>query len=130
MNKLVFLLPLLLAACDPAVLGTATYPDLPNIDKPEVILLPVQADIPRDMSKTQVKDIPECKVTPTPPNCLENKPLSGTNIFIGFDQANWINWQANFGRLQNAIKERDIRIDEVNRQHDDWRAKNKENEKK
>jgi hypothetical protein len=76
---------------------------LPDIDyPPDPQLRPVQYDVPRDSSK---------------------QALPNSNIFLGFDQANWEAFQENWERIKARDAMWRARIDEVNRQRREAREK-------
>ncbi len=131
---------LLLGACestgfDPKstvrVVNSMSYPEFPNVQPVfPVNLIPWQADVPRDMTKTVVKNLTSCKKVPENEQddafwnrCGEHPIVTNSNIFIGFDQTNWNIIIENFAKLREQLFKYQKRVEEVNRQREAWRVK-------
>lgn len=111
------------------VINTTSYPELPNLPMPpEVRLLPFKTDFPRKRDETTIKNISSCINVPEEQQddrfwerCGENPIDTKSNIFIGFDQANWNNLQSNLNTLrENNFVLRGI-ITQANKQRENWR---------
>lgn len=135
-------LALLMSACSSApneftprttvrVVNTTVYPDLPQVPAvPDPGLIPWSYDFPRDTSKVTVKNITKCvevaeadQDTDFWNRCGENPILSDTNIFIGLTRENWDILNSNLKKLQENIYLYRRRIEQINRQREEWRQK-------
>lgn len=114
------------------------YPELPDMDiPPNVNLLPWKHDLPRDTTKEMiVKKLTTCLKVPKADRvksntefwarCGEFPVIIDTQLFIGFDQENWSIILENFTRLKLRNYQLRQRLNEVNRQRDEWRKKAEE----
>lgn len=83
---------------------STTYPSLPDIPKPPPLdLQTFQYDMPRDSA---------------------GKVIPDSNVFIGFDQANWQIFLENQKKIQARDKMWEDRVDAENKLRAEWRAKN------
>ena len=113
------------------VVNSMSYPEFPNVQPVfPVNLIPWQADVPRDMTKTVVKNLTSCKKVPEEDRddafwnrCGEHPIVTNSNIFIGFDQTNWNIIIENFAKLREQLFKYQKRVEEVNRQREAWRVK-------
>lgn len=133
--KILFLIPLLfMAACSPQsnplrLVNAFQYPELPPIEPPpDLEALPVIWDIPRDTTQRTVKNTTDCiSVAEANRNaafwarCATHPPISNSNIFIGLSQSNWEALQINLARIEARDRMWRARVDEVNRQREQWR---------
>ncbi len=111
------------------VITTTTYPELPDIEPlPPLGLFKWKHDVPRDMNKVRPKSTMKCMNVPENERndaywvaCWEHPPLANTNIFVGFDQANWLIIFENFARLRERLLQYEARIEAVNKQRKEWR---------
>lgn len=111
------------------VINTTTYPELPDIEPlPPLGLLKWKHDVPRDMDKVQPKSLMSCINVPENKRneaywrrCWEHPPLPNTNIFVGFDQTNWLIIFENFAKLRERLFQYQARLDAVNKQRKEWR---------
>ena len=121
-----------------------TYPEFPNIEPlPDVNFLPWVSTVPLDTSVVSVKNTTECRKVKTyvpedkpyvvlpveeqPPSwwskCGENPVLPNSNVYIGFEQDQWNIILENFAKLKERNWQYKQRLEEVNRQRTEWRAK-------
>jgi len=113
------------------VVTSMSYPEFPNVEPLlPVNIIPWQADVPRDMTKTVAKNLTSCRKVPEEDRddaywnkCGEHPIVSNSNIFIGFDQTNWNIIIENFAKLREQLFKYQKRVDEVNRQREAWRVK-------
>lgn len=113
------------------VINSMSYPEFPNVQPVfPVNLIPWQADVPRDLTKTVVKNVTLCKKVSEEDRddafwnrCGEHPIVTNSNIFIGFDQINWNIIIENFAKLREQLFKYQKRIEEVNRQREAWRVK-------
>jgi len=113
------------------VVTSMSYPEFPNVEPLlPVNVIPWQADVPRDMTKTVTKNLTSCRKVPEEDRddaywnkCGEHPIVTNSNIFIGFDQTNWNIIIENFAKLREHLFKYQKRIDEVNRQREAWREK-------
>jgi len=116
------------------VVTSMSYPEFPNVEPLLPLnVIPWQADVPRDMTKTVAKNITSCKKVPEDERddaywnrCGEHPIVTNSNIFIGFDQTNWNIIIENFAKLREQLFKYQKRIEEVNRQRGAWRVKAEE----
>jgi len=116
------------------VVTSMSYPEFPNVEPLLPLnVIPWQADVPRDMTKTVVKNLTACKKVPEEDQddafwnrCGEHPIVTNSNIFIGFDQLNWNIIIENFAKLREQLFKYQNRIEEVNRQRGAWRVKAEE----
>lgn len=135
----VMLLPLLLVSCQtpepvkvPVPYAVKVYPELPpvkNFDK-DFPMDDVEFDVPRDMKAAPFLSAdPACKgkvlqdLSADDP-CLIFPPDSLSNLYIGLDQENADRLRLNLSKLAEKEKLRDLQDEQVNKQREDWRAKN------
>lgn len=84
--------------------ATTSYPNLPDVPKPPPLdLQEFKYDMPRDSA---------------------GKIIPDSNVFIGFDQANWQIFLENQKRIEARDKMWETRVDEENKLRAEWRAKN------
>jgi len=110
------------------------YPELVPIEIPQgPKLYSFKMDVPRNKNEIVVKNTTECKNVPESKRdekfwnkCGENPPLTDTNIFLGFDQENFNNFVLTMESMREYIITLKKIIEEVNRQREEWRLKNKE----
>ncbi len=116
------------------VVTSMSYPEFPNVEPLLPLnVIPWQADVPRDMTKTVVQNLTTCKKVPEEEQddafwnrCGEHPIVTNSNIFIGFDQTNWNIIIENFAKLREQLFKYQKRIEEVNRQRESWRVKAEE----
>lgn len=105
------------------IIEKPVFPQLSEYKIPEdIVLLPVEGNMPRDNTKLVPKDLPHCTEVPEEERneiywkeCGENPIISDSNIFIGFDYDNWTNLQINLSKLKEyTITLKEI-INEINR---------------
>lgn len=110
-----------------------TYPNLPNLEPPKGFEAEkFKLDVPRDMSAAPVvKPTAECKAVTAAKRddafwkrCGEQPPLANSNIFIGFDEFNYHLFEDFLATRAKKDAAWQARIDEVNRQREEWRKKN------
>jgi len=105
------------------------YPELPDIELPtEIKLLPMNVDVPRDMTKREVINKKEClDVLDKDRNnafwerCGQFAVILNSNIFLGFDQTNWNNFVINMKMSQEELFKLRERIHAINEQRAKWR---------
>jgi hypothetical protein len=107
--------------------GAPNLPDILPVPKPD--LIPWKHDVPRDMSKLVVENSAACKSVPESQHnasfwnrCGIHPPLENSNIYVGFDQANWAIIVEDFAKLREALHLYNLRINEVNAQRRKWRG--------
>ena len=113
------------------VVNSMSYPEFPNVQPVSPVnLIPWQADIPRDMTKTVVKNVTSCVKVPEDERdnafwnrCGEHPIITNSNIYMGFDLLNWNIIIENFAKLREQIFKYQKRVEEVNRQREAWRIK-------
>lgn len=87
------------------IVTALTYPEFPPIEPlPPADLRAFSYDYPRDK---------------------DGKVLKDSNIFVGLDKENWERLVENFDKLNSYSKMCQVRIDEVNRQRNEWLEKAK-----
>lgn len=110
------------------------YPELPDIQVPPIPpLLPFKFDVPRDMSRLEVKNTEECLSVPEDKRdekfwnkCGIHPPLDDTNIFLGLDEESYNNLMLDLKMLQEHIITLRKIIEHVNEQRRKWRQLNEE----
>lgn len=116
------------------VITQTAYPEFPNIPvPPPVRLVPFQADMPRDLSQTVIRNVTDCRNVPEEQQddrfwarCGEHPIIPNSNIYIGFSQGNWNNIQTNLIKLQeNDFVLRGL-LEEANKQREEWRRQAQE----
>ena len=126
------------------VVNSTSYPEFPDVEPlPPVDILPWKHDVPRDMTVLSVKNLSECRKVETyvPENkpyvtlpkkeqttewwakCGEHPVLPNSNIFIGFEQDQWNILVEDFMKLREQNWKYKQRIDQVNKQRQEWRKK-------
>lgn len=116
----------------PATTVIVKYPELPPIPIPPMpTLKPFKFDIPRDMSRWEVKNTTKCKSVPEEQRdekfwteCGIHPPIPNTNIFLGFDRENYENLIHDLIVLKEHILTLEKLLQEVNKQREEWRRKN------
>ncbi len=115
------------------VISTTSYPDLPDLPPVDPLNLNnPQYDLPRDLAaEPVVKNLSTCINVPEDERnrafwsrCGESPVISDTNIYRGFDYDNWIMYLENMNRIREYIKQYQDRIDQVNKQRQQWRELN------
>ena len=148
MNKLLVIFPLLfLTGClttgfEPkttvTVVTETNYPELPDIAPLLPLnLIPFEADVPRDTTKVEVKNISKCLERKEEERnaafwieCGENPILEETNIYLGMDQLNWNIMVENFAKLKERLFQYRKRLEEINEQRAKWRQRAEEERQK
>ncbi len=96
------------------IIEKPVYPFLEKIPLPDdPQLREFEADMPRDLSKKVVKNTTECKKASQKERetrrfkekCEEHPVILDSNIYLGFDEKNWLNLQYNFIVLKEKIEE-------------------------
>ena len=113
------------------VVPATAYPELPEIQLPiEPVLLPWEYEVPRDMSRWEAKNTPECAgVADKPPTdpawkrCGEHPVVRDSNVLFGFDQPNWNIMLSNFSKLREYIFQLKARVDLANQSRREWRQR-------
>lgn len=107
-----------------------SLPPVPPVNSPS--LLPWDYDLPRDTRVTTIKNITNCVNVPESEQdeqfwdrCGENPILTDSNIYIGLTQENFNILSTNFKKLQETIFLYQQRIEQVNRQREEWREQNR-----
>jgi len=109
-----------------------TYPNLPPMEAPNFEAKKFRLDVPRDMSAAPVvKQDAACKAVPANQRnaafwkrCGEQPPLADSNIFIGMDEENFRLFEEFLEVMAAKDAAWKARLDEVNKQRAEWRAKN------
>ncbi len=120
------------------VVQVTSYPELPDIPlPPEPVLLPWEYEVPRDMSRKEPKNTPECERVPEKDRdeaylqrCGEHPVIRDSNVLFGFDQRNWNILLTNFSKLREYIFQLRARIDLANESRRDWRQRANEERKR
>ncbi len=113
------------------VIQTTSYPELPDIQLPvEPVLLPWEYEVPRDLSRLQPKNTPDCERVPDKERddaywarCGERPVIRDTNVLFGFDQRNWNIMLSNFSKLREYIIQLKARVDLANESRREWRQR-------
>lgn len=116
------------------IVNTTVYPDLPDVPAvPDPGLIAWSYDFPRDTSQVTIKNITSCLEVDESNRdsafwnrCGENPIISETNIFIGLTRENWDILNSNLKKLQENIYLYRRRIEQVNRQRNEWRQRAQE----
>lgn len=151
MKKIIFatFLILVLSGCslrsltETRVITVIEYPELPPVPKVEKLqLLPCPPDRPRVWWEEKIlKNDSRCKndLKKNPKltknsnfirNCMEHRIDTNSNIVIGYDKENQQCFVINREKIRSKLKQYMDRIDEVNRQREEWIKRNSENDKK
>ncbi len=120
------------------VVQVTSYPELPDIELPlEPELLPWEYEVPRDLSRTEPKNTPDCLRVPDKERdnaywarCGENPVIRDTNVLFGFDQRNWNIMLSDFSKLREYIVQLKARIELANASRREWRRKAEEERRK
>jgi hypothetical protein len=127
---------LLLGACNPnepvRVVNTTSYPNLPDIIlPPNADLESVMFNVPGDLSQQLIKNTDECQSVPASQRnrvfwvrCGDYRDASGNQIYVTLDKPNFERLRANLSKLRVRDQQFQYRVDEVNKQRQDWRNQN------
>jgi hypothetical protein len=141
-----FLIPvclLLLAGCGGSptkeiiTVEKIIFPDLPDVPAvPPLELLPCTPDRPRvwwepkviksnSVCKSKLEEDPKLVTNPRfQDDCMEYPIDVNSNIIIGFDKDNQQCYILNREKIRYQLKKYQDRIDQVNEQRREWRARN------
>lgn len=117
------------------IINSTSYPVMGNISYPPALNLQTPMwDVPRDQDADLVpKRITRCLKVPKEErvdgywaDCGEKPIIGGSNIYRGYDYSQWILFLENTARLRQQFKLYNERIDEVNRQREEWRELNRQ----
>jgi hypothetical protein len=109
----------------PLVLIDKNQPNIraPVEAPPDPQLVPFVYDVPRDMNKEVVKNLSYCLDVPASKQttsfwqeCGTHPPQIGSNIFIGFDQANWNIFRQDWAKLKAREVMWQARLDQINKE--------------
>lgn len=109
-----------------------TYPNLPPMEAPDFHVEKFRLDVPRDMKAAPVvKADAACRAVAAAQRdaafwkrCGEQPPLANSNIYIGMDEENFRIFEEFLTVMAAKDAAWKARLDEVNKQRAEWRAKN------